>query len=184
MIEFLDKIQYDFTMKNRKIYYPLLFSASFLFISACTTSSPIMQANDGEYTITKSAATGFTPLGVLRKKAYEDAAKFATSKNLIAEVISVNEVPAGFARWPQVDLHFRLVSASASKPSSKSDVVSVNSNISHDAMGNPSSIQETVKITKKEDLYTELSKLGELRQKGLLTEDEFLKAKKKLLDSQ
>lgn len=43
-------------------------------------------------------------------------------------------------------------------------------------------IQQPLSIeTKKDDLLTQLSKLGELKEKGLLSEDEFVLQKKKLL---
>jgi hypothetical protein len=69
-----------------------------LALCGCTTGSTVMAASGGAYTVTRSGTTGFTPLGVLRKEAYEEASRFAASKGMVAEVISVNEVPAGFAR--------------------------------------------------------------------------------------
>ena len=140
-----------------------------------------MPATGGAYTVTKSGTTGFTPLGVLRKEAYEEANKFAESKGMVAEVISVNEVPAGFARWPQVDLRFKLVSAGDRESAGKVSTLTVRSQAGYDAMGNPTAGEVTA--TSEIDLYTELKKLGELKEKGLLTEDEFQREKKRLLDS-
>lgn len=147
----------------------------------CTTGSQVMPASGGAYTVTKSGTTGFTSLGVLRKEAYEDANKFARSKGMAAEVISVNEVPAGFARWPQVDLRFRLVSATERESSGKTPALTIRTQAGHDAMGNPTAGEVTA--TKEIDLYTELKKLGELKEKGLLTEEEFQKEKKRLLEA-
>jgi len=149
-------------------------------ISGCTTGSISMPAPGGAYTITKSGTTGFTPLGVLRKEAYEEASKFAASKGMEAEVISVNEVPAGFARWPQVDLRFRLVKEGSRTSGA---ALTVSSQAGHDAMGNPTDTQTTVVVDKEMDFYSELKKLGELKEKGLLTETEFQKEKKRLLDA-
>ncbi len=142
-----------------------------------------MPASGNAYTITKSGTTGFTPLGVLRKEAYEEASRFAASKGREAEVISVNEVPAGFARWPQVDLRFRLVSAATREAGGKGSVVTIGSQASHDAMGNPIDAETKIVVAKETDFYAELKKLGELKEKGLLTDEEFQKEKKRLLDA-
>ena len=139
-----------------------------------------MPASGGAYTITKSGTTGFTPLGVLRKEAYEEANRFASSRGMVAEVLSVNEVPAGFARWPQVDLRFLLVTAAARESGARPPAITIGTQAGHDAMGNPTAAEVT--ITKDIDVYTELKKLGELKEKGLLTEEEFLREKKRLLD--
>ena len=98
---------------------------------------------------------------------------------MVAEVISVNEVPAGFARWPQVDLRFRLVSAAARE--SRERPLTIGTQAGHDAIGNPTGGEVTV--TKELDFYTGMKKLGELKEKGLLTEDEFQKEKKRLIDA-
>ena len=100
---------------------------------------------------------------------------------MVAEVISVNEVPAGFARWPQVDLRFRLVSSAERESSSKQPALKIQTQAGHDAMGNRTG--EEVTTTTDIDLYTELKKLGELKEKGLLTEEEFQTEKKRLLDA-
>jgi len=49
---------------------------------------------------------------------------------------------------------------------------------------NDSSIRADVKTSGQPDLYTELQKLKTLKDEGLLTEDEFQKAKQKLLSQQ
>ncbi len=82
---------------------------SLLCLSGCSTSTPVMAAAGGVYTVTKTGTTGFTPLGNLRIQAYKEANEFAANKGMVAEVVSVNETAAGFVKWPQVDLKFRLV---------------------------------------------------------------------------
>lgn len=142
-----------------------------------------MAASGGAYTVTRSGTTGFTPLGVLRKEAYEEASRFAASKGMVAEVISVNEVPAGFARWPQVDLRFRIVSSTARESGGKAPAITIAGQAGHDAMGNPTAAETTVVVSNEVDFYAELKKLGELKEKGLLTEEEFQKEKKRLIDA-
>jgi hypothetical protein len=79
-----------------------------LTLSCCSTSTPVMSAGGGQYVISQSGTTGFTPLGPLRSGAYKKANRFAASKGGMAEIISVNETPAGFAVWPKVDVKFRV----------------------------------------------------------------------------
>lgn len=102
---------------------------------------------------------------------------------MIAEVISVNEVPAGFARWPQVDLKFRLVNAQQRQSEDKTPTLDIQNQAGYDAMGHPTSSESTVVIGKDADFYTEMEKLGELKEKGLLTEEEFQKEKQRLLEA-
>ena len=132
----------------------------------CSTTSAVMRAPGETYTVMKSGKTGFTPLGSLKKKAYKEANRFAASKGMAAEVISVNEVPAGFARWPQLDLRFRLVNVSETRAGTESPTISVNSSSAYDAMGRPSDDETVIKVNKDRDIYSEIKKLGELRDKG------------------
>jgi hypothetical protein len=155
--------------------------AACMMFSGCTTTSSVMAAPGGTYTVTKAGTTGFTSVGTLKKDAYDAANEFAASKGMIAEVIAVNETPAGFARFPQVDLRFRLVTAESRAAGTKAPVIAIESQAGHDAMGNATQSETTVEVTKDKDFYAELKKLGELRKDGLLTEEEFQKEKQRLL---
>lgn len=151
--------------------------------AGCTTTSEVMAATGGAYTVTKAGKTGFTSLGSLRKDAYEDANEFAKSKGMIAEVISVNETPAGFARFPQIDLKFRLVSAAVRDAGVRAPSIAAQNQASHDAMGNTTQAETTVEFSKEKDFYAEMKKLGELKKDGLLTDEEFQREKQRLLDA-
>ena len=142
-----------------------------------------MPAKGGIYIITKSGTTGFTPLGVLRNEAFKEINRFANEKNKIAEVVSVNEVPQGFARWPQVEVKFRLVDE-GSRSDEKTPTIEVTGSSSYDAMGRPQNKDLKLYHQKEVDIYEELKKLGELREKGILTEEEFQREKERLLNSE
>ena len=158
----------------------IFFSA---ILAGCSTTSAVMPASGGMYTISRSGGSAFISLGSLRKDAYEEASRFAVSKGLEAEVVSVNEVPAGFARFPQVDLRFRLVSPSSRQKTQGVSVITTTTQAGHDAMGNRTDSETSVAIRREVDFYAELKKFGELRERGLLTENEFQAEKKRLLDS-
>lgn len=51
----------------------------------------------------------------------------------------------------------------------------------YDSNGRPISGETAVVLNKEIDLYSELRKLGELKEKGILTESEFQKEKERLL---
>ena len=77
--------------------------------TACTTLTPVMSTGKGEYIVSRSGDSGFIAVGKLRQKVMTDVNEYAAQHNAVAEVISVNEVAAGFGVFPQVDVRFRLV---------------------------------------------------------------------------
>ena len=95
-----------------------------------------MRTGDGEYIVSRSGDTGFTPVGKLRRKAVADVNRYAGERGLIPEIISVNEVPAGFGVFPQVDVRFRLVAHERNIASGKPNGTTLNS--ASDARGKTS----------------------------------------------
>ena len=160
----------------------LSLTAVTLLLGGCTSPSTVMPMQNGVYTISKSAPTGFTPLGAIRKAAYEEVKEFAASKGKVAQIVSVNEVAAGFAKWPQVEVRFRLEDPQSMNTSSPMGTRKTTS-IVYDANGNPIDMESTVTEEPNTDKYEELKKLGELKESGVLTEEEFQKEKNKILES-
>ena len=93
-----------------------------------------MRTGDGEYIVSRSGDTGFTPVGKLRRKAVEDVNRYAGERGLVPEIISVNEVAAGFGVFPQVDVRFRLVKRERDVSSGQQRGTTINS--SYDSRGN------------------------------------------------
>jgi hypothetical protein len=145
----------------------------------CSTRAPVMPMGNDVYTVSKTGTTGFTPLGKLRKGAYEIANGYASEQGKVAEVISVNEVPQGFGRFPEVEVRFRLVEEGANSGSSSS--LKISNTASYDAMGNRRDTETTISTDPTIDAYEKLNALGQLRDKGVLTEEEFQREKKMLL---
>lgn len=166
----------------RTVIITIALLTSVLFQSACSTTSPVMAAAGGIYTVTKTGTTGFTPVGSLRKQAYREANDFAARKGMVAEVVSVNETAAGFAKWPQVDLKFRLVRQGSEGVASE-PTVAVSTQAAYDAEGRPTGVDTAVRVEKQVDVYAELERLAALKERGVLTEDEFQAEKKKLLET-
>ncbi len=177
-------------MKHMILFLCILSLAPLL--AGCSTGSGIVTVGKDSYTVVKSGTTGFTPLGVLKSRAYKEANAFAQKKAKVMEVISVNEIPAGFAKWPQVEVKFRLLDPDAiarDETRRVQETVTVNS---YDAEGRRTDSKQQLReivpagskldLPPEGDLYVELKHLDELRKSGLLTEEEFQTQKKRLLD--
>jgi hypothetical protein len=80
-----------------------------LLVSSCTSSSGVVPFGPGVFTVVKGGKTGFSSLATLKTEAYKEANDFAVSHGKQIEIISVDEKPAGFGKWPQVEVRFRLL---------------------------------------------------------------------------
>jgi hypothetical protein len=163
----------------KKFIYLSAVAILLAILSGCSTRAPVMSMGNDVYTVSKAGTTGFTPLGRLRQGAYDIANEYALEKRKTAEVISVNEVPQGFGRFPEVEVRFRLVDSSSS--SNLSSNLKISNTASYDAMGNRRDTETTISKDSTTDAYEKLNALGKLRDNGVLTEEEFQKEKEKLL---
>ena len=162
----------------------IVFFISLVFQSCGVKMGIVMPMGDGVYTLTGNGRSGYVPLGNIRKKVLEEADMYAKQRNTTFEVISVNEVKAGFAVWPQIDLTFRLVNESI-KVADPNNVNTKTTIKSASANGSTTSKQITTKkdnSQKENDKYERLLKLGELKKQGILSDEEFQKEKEKILN--
>lgn len=133
--------------------------------TATTSSSNIVQTGPNIYTVIREAHTTFErDTEKLKTLAQEDAARFCAEKGRQLKVVdvSVNKplVTAGFISAKVVFKALDPAEAAAEAAPAPAPVVAA-----------PIS----------GDLYTQLTKLDELRQKGILTDEEFQAEKKKIL---
>ena len=141
-------------------------------------NSGVIQVSPGTYMISTSGHFT-TDLATLKEVVFRDANAFAKTQNKVMIPISTKEVERTMSQNPAFELQFRLAgpedtSSAAVHLAPRPDVV----------------IEKTVKISadirnveeKKPDLYTELMKLDDLRKKGVITEEEFIAQKKRLLE--
>ncbi|MEY2882234.1 MAG: hypothetical protein RLZZ15_4614 [Verrucomicrobiota bacterium] len=147
--------------------------------SPAKNTGPIRISPD-TYTVSATGWLPNVPIGSVKKVVFEEANKFAESKGKIMIPLSVKDSPATSNKIASCELNFRVLDTSdpeARRTSlvPRADVViEKTETISTDVR---------VKEEKAPDLYAELTKLDDLRKRGILTEAEFTSQKKRLLES-
>ena len=138
----------------------------------------VMQLSENTYVVSRSSAAGaFTNMAKLRASTIQEANTFAMSKGKVAVAISDREVvpQTGF---PSYEYQFMLVDAD--------DPRATDATLSKRAE-TVSERTENIEFTNHSadeggDVYTELLKLDNLRQRGILTDAEFDEQKRKILE--
>lgn len=158
-----------------------------LGLTGCAINSGVVPIGKDTYMVSRQAATGFSGSGNLKAKAFQEASQFCEKQGKKLQVVSTSEAqpPYIFANFPKAEVQFMCLDVNdprlqRTRLEKSPDVV-----IKRD---------DTVKadvdvLTKEEskkspDLYTELTKLEDLRKKKILTEEEFQTQKKLLLEKQ
>jgi hypothetical protein len=144
---------------------PLMLTVSGFLVAGCQ-STGVIPAGQDSYMIGKK--DGSPGLGVsLSNKAavYSEASAFCREKGLEVETLDVTVTPAMPARLGSTELHFKCV-----PPTEAAQAVA-------NGGGKPADALTIV----PSDIYEELTKLDELRKKGIITEDEFQARKAKIL---
>lgn len=139
---------------------PLHIAAALLFFVACGSPKVVPMNGDTYLISARSAQVGFGPPEGLKAEIYQEANNFCATKGMVVETVSLDMVNSGFARPGSVALQFRCVS----KP-------------------DPNTPKQTVKPAyEKSEIEKKLDELMKLKEKGLITQDEFDKKKKDILD--
>lgn len=144
------------------------------------TESKFAELGDDTYSYTRQATTGFNrDTDKLTAEAKEDAAKYCASKGKQLKVVSISvDRPWYTLGYCKAVVMFKALDAGDPALAVPEPVPVVRN-------GKPSEMQAPVAYTRPAptttDLYNDLMKLDELRQKGILTDEEFQAEKKKLL---
>lgn len=157
----------------------LMLSISLIALSGCVSSGVISTGPD-TYMVSASGA-GFATAGV-REVVYKKANDFCASKNLVMVPVSFKAKEGQLGRNPpSADLIFRALKAgdpAIERPeiTDASENIAITQNVKI-------STKQDVKNDIKADIYSELLKLDDLRNRGILSKDEFEKEKQKLLQN-
>lgn len=148
---------------------------------AGTAHADVVQVSGDTYMVIRSSKAGiFASMSKLKIAAIREANDFAARQGKIAVPISSQERPAGGpGQWPTVEYQFRL--AVKTDPSANGGALIPRADI---VVESTERIVRETADEKKPDLYSELTKLDDLRKRGLLTDEEFEQQKKKLLERQ
>jgi hypothetical protein len=153
-----------------------------LFGSGCQNPG-IVQLSPNTYMLSRDDHAGvFGNLGALKAGVIRDADEFAESKGKVAVPIASKEHPVGvLGNWASFEYQFMLLDKDDPRANGvsltprpdlvieKTDTINANVHTKDDTEKAP-------------DLYTELTKLDDLRKKGILTDAEFEAQKQKLLN--
>jgi hypothetical protein len=154
-----------------------------VLLAGCSNPG-IVKLSPDTYMLTKQDHGGiFGNSSKLKAEVIQEANAFAASQGKVAIPLATNERPMGSgpAQFASFEYQFRVVDKNDPEVRRTSlvpraDVVIEKSEkISADVH---------TKEEKTPDLYTELTKLDDLRKKGIITEEEFVAQKKRLLEKQ
>ena len=127
-----------------------------LVLCSSFAMADVVQVSDDTFVIRRSDKGGiFGNTAKMRDKVLREADEFAAERGKIAETVTLSETGKGFMRFAKIEYTFRLVDAESTEKAEEESI----------------------------DLYTELKKLAELRDDGIITDEEFEVEKKELLDA-
>jgi hypothetical protein len=144
-----------------------------LMITGCSSTGVIPMSQDSYFIGKKDGSPGIGVSLSNKAEVYQEATEFCNKKGL--EVLTLRETvtPAAPGRLGSTELHFKCVQPGGTAQPLVKDadkVVNVNSNVNVRSENSNS-----------KDMYTELKKLKELKDSGIITQEEFDIEKKEIL---
>jgi hypothetical protein len=131
----------------------------------------VVSAGKDTFIVSHSGGIYTQNSGPIRADVFRAANEYCARKGLVMVPIAVDERPYVLGRnTASVRLTFLAVSAAEAEK------------LAAQAILTPRETAVAERTEKKPDLYLELTKLDDLRKRGLLTEEEFLEQKKRLLE--
>jgi len=154
-----------------------------ILCGGCANPGPVQVSAD-TYLISRTDKGGiFGNESALQASVYADANKFAESKGKVVLPISTHATPLEVGRhFATFDYQFRLVDSD--DPRVKTAILVQRPDVVVEQNSQSKVDVKTLDHSdKKNDLYTELLKLDDLRQRGIITDAEFEQQKAKLLNA-
>lgn len=158
---------------------PTFLACCSLIFAGCANPG-VVQISPDTYFISRTDKGGvFGNASKMKAEVIREANEFAAKQGKVAIPLSTRETPMAIGQFASFDYQFRVVDKD--DPEAKRTALVPRADI---VVEKTEKISADVK-TKEEhapDLYTELTKLDDLRKKGIITDAEFEAAKKKLLE--
>ena len=146
-------------------------------LAGCATSDIVPMGTD-TYMIAQTSAGGiFKAMSSLKTEVIQRANQFAESKGKVAIPVASKETPARPGRnMPTFEYQFRLVDKADPRASGaalvpRADIV----------VESKHAYSDKPQTGQRQDVYTELLKLDELKKRGIINEAEFQVQKERLL---
>lgn len=141
----------------------------FLFITSCSSTGVIPMSQDSYFIGKKDGMPGIGISLSNKAEVYQEATTFCNKKRLVVFTLRETVTPAVPGRLGSTELHFKCIQpGNTARPFVKDADKVVN--INHKPKGSNSN-----------DIYIELKKLKELKDSGIITQNEFDVEKKKIL---
>lgn len=125
------------------------------FLSGCATPDPVRMDGDTYLIQKRSAQVGFGPPEGAKADVYEKANQFCDEKGLCVETVDFNMVNSNFGRPGSVALQFKCVECDK---------------------------KEINELEKVEDLVERIKTLDVLKEKGVISDEEYSKRKTGILN--
>lgn len=164
-----------------KVSTILVFCSVVTIFIGCSNTA-LVQLTPDIYMLTKVDCAGkIGNMPMLKADVINEANAFAESKGKVAVPIHAKQQPPGYlGQWSSYEYQFRVVDKNypevqkASFATAPDITIKKTDNFDVD-------IESKDFTSKDRDIFSEIIKLNDLRQKGILTEDEFRTQKEKLL---
>ena len=153
--------------------YILLFAL--ITLSGCASNSGVIPIGKDTFMVSRQAASGFSGSGTLKAEAFQEASQYCEKLGKSLQVISTHEAspPYILANFPKAEVQFMCLDAKDAelvRPKLRKEADSV------------IEVKKDINVQNSGDMYTELKKLKELLDAGVITQAEFDAQKKKILD--
>jgi len=174
------------TMKFCTLLPPALVLA---LLTGCVTAPQITKLPGDVYSISRTDKGGsLSEAGSTKTEMMREANEFAAKQGKVPSTVLMKETPTAVQGFTAIEYQFKLVDKDAVP---KPVMLSASTNTSAAPAASTAAItapNPASPLTKAQgphsiDIYNELIKLDELRKRGILTDDEFAREKKKVLDS-
>ncbi|MGI4718732.1 MAG: SHOCT domain-containing protein [Janthinobacterium lividum] len=151
-------------------------------LAGCATAEIVPIGTDS-YMIAQTSAGGvFKAMASLKTEVMQRANAFAESKGKVAIPIAAKESPAYPGHMPSFEYQFRLVNKDDPRAIGGGLVPRADVVVENHIQTQPAAKQNVAGARK--DIYVELTKLDDLRKKGILTDAEFEAQKRRLLSDE
>jgi len=166
-------------MKHYKSFFALISTTLFLLILGCK-SSGVVQLSPDTYMIYNEDKGGiFGNSAKMKASTIREANEFASRQGKIAIPIGTQSKPMQLGSFATFEYQFRVVDKN--DPEARRTSLVPRANI---VTENKEDIKLEINNSSKTngDLYSELSKLDDLKNRGIITDEEFQTLKRKILN--